>query len=277
MWGSILQTVRSHDLNQNQESDAQPTEPPRHPYFSTILVKNSLQPYLNVELGCCFLSAGYHGYKIDSYHKQTLPYFYANTQKDLGERQVSFRKIGTNEIDIRSRKPKLKEIKISHISTFLHGSLCPQRNRALAVTKTRFVLITNYYDRIISFFKIVISVVNKITHYSTTIHSPLCNRYLRISTQRGPWVAQSGKHPTLAPVMISQCVGLSPTSGSVLTAQTLEAALDSVFPSLSLSLSAPPLLMLSVKNKYMNIKEKDIYPETFQKIMTYLDLCHFRG
>nr|XP_060477322.1 ciliary microtubule-associated protein 3 [Panthera onca] len=27
---------------------------------------------------------GYHGYKIDSYHKQTLPYFYANTQKDLG-------------------------------------------------------------------------------------------------------------------------------------------------------------------------------------------------
>ena len=49
----------------------------------------------------------------------------------------------------------------------------------------------------------------------------------------GTWVAQSVKHLTLAWVMISQFVGSSPTSGSVLTAQSLEPASDSVSPSLS--------------------------------------------
>ena len=55
--------------------------------------------------------------------------------------------------------------------------------------------------------------------------------------------------PTLAQVMISHLVGSSPMLGSVLTAQTLELASDSVSP----SLSAPPLrllcLSLSLKNK----------------------------
>ena len=59
---------------------------------------------------------------------------------------------------------------------------------------------------------------------------------------RGTWVAQLVKHQTLAQVMISQFVGSSPTSGSVLTAQSLEPAYDSVSP----SLSAPPLTVLSV-------------------------------
>ena len=54
------------------------------------------------------------------------------------------------------------------------------------------------------------------------------------------WVAQSGKRPTSAQVMISQSVGSSPTSGSVLTARSLKPASHSVSP----SLSAPPLLML---------------------------------
>ena len=49
--------------------------------------------------------------------------------------------------------------------------------------------------------------------------------------------------PTLAQVMISRLAGSSPTSGSVLTAQTLEPASDSLSPSLPLSL--PP----SLKNK----------------------------
>ena len=65
----------------------------------------------------------------------------------------------------------------------------------------------------------------------------------------GTWVAQLVEHPTSAQVMISQSVSLSPMSGSMLTAQSLEPALDSVSP----SFSAPPLLMLSlslsVKNK----------------------------
>ena len=58
----------------------------------------------------------------------------------------------------------------------------------------------------------------------------LCTLY---KTQlRGAWMAQSVKRPTPAQVMISQCVSSSPTSGSVLTAQSLEAASDSVSPSL---------------------------------------------
>ena len=66
----------------------------------------------------------------------------------------------------------------------------------------------------------------------------------------GPWVAQSVKCPTLAQVTISQLMSSSPAWGSVLTAQSLEPASDSVSP----SVSAPPLLTfslsLSLKNKY---------------------------
>ena len=54
-------------------------------------------------------------------------------------------------------------------------------------------------------------------------------------------MAQSVKSPTLAQVTISQLVTLSPALGSVLTAQSLEPASDSVSP----SLSAPPPLMLA--------------------------------
>ena len=75
--------------------------------------------------------------------------------------------------------------------------------------------------------------------------------------KRGAWVAQLVKHPTSAQVVISWFVGSSPTSSSVLTAQSLEPALDSVSP----SLSVPPLLTLclslslSVSQKYTNIKK----------------------
>ena len=57
---------------------------------------------------------------------------------------------------------------------------------------------------------------------------------------RGAWVAQLVKHLTLAQVLISRFMSSSPTLGSVLTAQSLEPASDSVSP----SLSAPPPLML---------------------------------
>ena len=46
-------------------------------------------------------------------------------------------------------------------------------------------------------------------------------------------MAQSVKHLTSAQVMISLFVGSSPASGSVLIAQSLEPASDSVSPSLS--------------------------------------------
>ena len=60
----------------------------------------------------------------------------------------------------------------------------------------------------------------------------------------GAWVAQSVGCPTSAQVMISWFVSSSPASGPVLTAQSLEPALDSVSP----SLSAPCLLMLCLSH-----------------------------
>ena len=73
-------------------------------------------------------------------------------------------------------------------------------------------------------------------------HSPrtFCGGILNLFSW-GAWVAQLTKHPTLAQVMISWFVSGRPTMGSVLTAQSLELASDSLLP----SLSAPPLLMLS--------------------------------
>ena len=56
----------------------------------------------------------------------------------------------------------------------------------------------------------------------------------------GTWVAQGVKHSTSAQVTISRSVSSSPAWGSVLTAQSLEPALDPVSP----SLSALPLLTL---------------------------------
>ena len=69
----------------------------------------------------------------------------------------------------------------------------------------------------------------------------------------GAWVAQSVGCPTSAQVMISWLVGLSPASGSVLTPQRLEPALDSVSVSLSLKddNSAGDQVSLDKKRKYV--------------------------
>ena len=74
------------------------------------------------------------------------------------------------------------------------------------------------------------------THIRTDTAKALARR----NKKGGTWVAQLVKHLTLAQVMISWFVGSSPALGSVLTAQSLEPASNSVSP----SLSAPPLLML---------------------------------
>ena len=68
----------------------------------------------------------------------------------------------------------------------------------------------------------------------------------------GTCVAQSVKHLTSAQVMISQLVGLNPTLGSVLTAQSLEPASDSL--SLS-SLHLPRLCSVSVSLKNKHFKK----------------------
>ena len=71
----------------------------------------------------------------------------------------------------------------------------------------------------------------------------------KMANDWGSRVAQLVKHLTSAQVMILRFVSSSPTSGSVMTAQNLEPAWDSVSP----PVSAPPLLMLclslSLNNK----------------------------
>ena len=70
---------------------------------------------------------------------------------------------------------------------------------------------------------------------------------IKIETCWGDQAAQLVERLTSAQVMISPSMSSSPTSGSVLTAQSLEPASDSVSP----SLSAPPphILCLSLSQK----------------------------
>ena len=77
-----------------------------------------------------------------------------------------------------------------------------------------------------------------------------CVSALKYMDCRGAWVVQSVQHLTSIRVTISRFMSSSPASDSVLTVQSLEPALDSVYP---LSLSAPPLLMLSLSK--INIKK----------------------
>ena len=77
----------------------------------------------------------------------------------------------------------------------------------------------------------------------------------------GTWVAQLVKCLTLAQVMISRLVSSSPTSGSVLTAQSLEPDFSFCLSlSLCLSICSSPThaLSLPLKNKWTlkNVKEK---------------------
>ena len=64
----------------------------------------------------------------------------------------------------------------------------------------------------------------------------------------GGWVAQLVKDPTLAQVMISWFMSLSPAWGSVLTAWSLEPVSNSVSP----SLSAPHLLVFCLSLSKIN-------------------------
>ena len=78
------------------------------------------------------------------------------------------------------------------------------------------------------------------------------NQELKNLKNRGTWVAQSVKRPTLAQVRISRLVGSSPTSGSVRTAWSLEPASDAVSLSLnpSWALALSLCLCLSKINKH---------------------------
>ena len=77
-------------------------------------------------------------------------------------------------------------------------------------------------------------------------------------------MAQSVERLTLAQVVISRFMSLSPVSGSVLTAQSLVPASESV----SSSFSIPPLFVLSLCLSKMNIQKfKKIY--LLEKTITY--------
>ena len=92
--------------------------------------------------------------------------------------------------------------------------------------------------------QVINTMENKCKHDSK-IHMLIILKYLL----RGVWVAQSVKRLTSAQVMVSRSVSSSPTSGSVLTAQSLEPVSDSVSPSDS---DPPPFMLclsLSLKNK----------------------------
>ena len=67
--------------------------------------------------------------------------------------------------------------------------------------------------------------------------------YFNNKNNGGAWVAQLVEPPTSAQVMISPFGSSSPVSGSVLTAESLEPASDSVSPP---SLAAHTALVLSV-------------------------------
>ena len=81
-------------------------------------------------------------------------------------------------------------------------------------------------------------------------------RRLRSTRDWGAWVAQSAQRPTSAQVTISQLVSSSPASGSVLTAQNLEPALDSVSPSVSLPLPHSCYVSLCVSKISKHRKKK---------------------
>ena len=70
---------------------------------------------------------------------------------------------------------------------------------------------------------------------------------------RGAWVAQSVECLTSAQVMVPRFMASSPVLGSVLTAESLESASESVSP--SLSLSAPPPLVLCLCLSHSKINE----------------------
>ena len=88
------------------------------------------------------------------------------------------------------------------------------------------------------------------THLSGILLSVLLGVYTEVEWLGGTWVTQSVGRPTSAQVVISQLMSSSPTSGSMLTAQSLVPALDSVFPTLPL-----PTHTLSFSHSKINIKK----------------------
>ena len=77
----------------------------------------------------------------------------------------------------------------------------------------------------------------------------------KMGTTGAHCVIQWVKRPTSAQVKVSRFIGLSPASGSVLTAQSLEPVSGSVSPSLSLLLPCMHSVSVSLSLSKINIKK----------------------
>ena len=82
-------------------------------------------------------------------------------------------------------------------------------------------------------------------------------------------MAQSVRHLTSAQVVILQFVGSSPALGSVLTAQSLEPASDSMSPSLSPCVSPAHALSLCFSLSLSKINVKKILKKRIEQLISY--------
>ena len=102
--------------------------------------------------------------------------------------------------------------------------------------------------------------LDSVSPFPSLCLSPACSLSLFLSLNRGVWVAQSIKRPTSAQVMVSRFVSSSPTSGSMLTAWSLEPASDSVSHPRSLPLPSRTLSLffskISIKKKKKKKKKR---------------------
>ena len=145
--------------------------------------------------------------------------------------------------------------------SLLHGSkedevICIDKTPCFSPIRKSCLAWNNPFLLLITFFPYLSSI--KTFHFVHLLRPLLVAKFmncvlktirsLKFTQLWGAWVAQSLKRPTLAQVMISRLVGLSPPLGSVLTAQSLESASDSCLP---LSLCPSPAHAVShfLKNK----------------------------
>ena len=132
------------------------------------------------------------------------------------------------------------------MSAELHFSKCSTKRTTFLFNKT---FLTDYCLFCFNVYA-AIGGPNWIYHFGIKVMEEIqkslgCHKalFLKIfSKSWGTWVAQLVKRPTSAQVMISWFVSSSPVSDSVLTAQSLEPASDSV----STSLSAPSSFVRSL-------------------------------
>ena len=101
-----------------------------------------------------------------------------------------------------------------------------------------------------------------------------CGEDLEPERSQDAWVAQLVKYATSAQVMIPLFLGSSPAWGSLLTAQSLEPASDSVSPSLCSSPTYTVSLSVSLSRACALKNKKKKQQQQQQKEAIALHVCH---